>query len=247
MTAAAAVQSLVVGAPKSSEDVQGQKWIAMTQQYLKSSACQLFIIALVYFDILLASTEIAAANDNTTYHFEPLRTLILFIHAIEIIAQMIALRSRFFNDWGFIVDLALISSRVLGLPHSHHTGFLRAWRLIPLIETYLANEKSEHFETKRELSRQLNVLEELKKKTIALESELEQERIACKQKEDVAMIRLEEIETLREALKIAAVEVAAAMQSQEVEMNSMMLAVPNHDDEIELRDLPIRSISPAVE
>lgn len=241
---AAKVQSPVVSAPKSSHDGTRPKWI---EQYLKSPACQILILALVYFDILLASTEIAAANDTTTYHFGPLRTLILFIHAVEIIAQMIVLQRRFFNDWGHIIDLVLIATRVLGMPHSHHTGFLRAWRLIPLVETYLTIETSDHCETKQELSRQLSVVEEFKKKTIALETKLKEEQIARKQKEDIAMIRQDEIETLREALKIAAVEVAASMKSQEVDMNSIMSAAPNREDEDELRDLPIRSISPVVE
>lgn len=83
-----------------------------------------------------------------------------------------------------------------------------------------------------------------------MESELEKERTLRKKNEEMTNGSREEIETLREALKIAALDVAAAMQGQEIEMDNADEALgppaPVEGEGVN-RDLTIRSISPVME
>jgi hypothetical protein len=225
-----------------------KKWTEFARNNLLSPNVQIFVLSLVYFDMLIATTQAADKNDTTTYHFEPLRAVILYIHAIELIAQMIIFNTRFLEQWGLMLDTILIGSRLAGTYSTPLIGFLRVWRLLPLIETFLAIETTKHVETQRELSRQLRAVEEFKKQTTMLESDLKQERDLRKQNEDMTKEWREEIETLGEALKIAAMDVAA-IQGEEIELEDLVFDAPFADERGigEIRGLTIRSISPVVE
>jgi hypothetical protein len=221
------------------------RWDAV-RDFLDLPSTQIFVLVSIYLDILLGATQTAsAADETTTFHFEPIRALILFIHATELLAQFLVFRNRFFESF-YPLDGLIIASRIAGVGH-HHTNFLRVWRLRHLVDTYLAIDTKEHIETKRELSRQLQAVDELKKKSTSTEFELENERALRKKNEEMVNGSREEITTLREALKIAALEVAAAMQGNELEMDDLDSVLGPPAPVLEERNLTIRSISPVVE
>ncbi|KAL3792171.1 hypothetical protein HJC23_009635 [Cyclotella cryptica] len=196
------------------------------EYYIELPSVQIFVLMLIYFDILLGATQKAVDNNvnpsiaSNSFDFETLRMIILYVHAIELLMQMAVFRNRYFSHWGYSLDTLLITTRLLnrhtkwvfGLENSHLTGFLRVWRFLRLIQTYLAIETKHHIHTKRELSCQLRAVDEFKKKTACLESDLERERLLRKQNEDVAKKCRDEMETLREALRIASFDVVAAMR-----------------------------------
>lgn len=201
------------------EDVE-TKWIKTTRRHLDNPSFQVMILLFIYLDIILGATQHAADSDvTTTLHLEPIRAFILYIHAIELIVQM-TLINRYFSNMGYMLDTVLIGTRLVGMPHSHLTGFLRVWRLFHLVETYISIETQTHTETKHELSRQLRIVGEFEKKVQTMESDLAHEKLLSEKNRDITKECQDEIETLREALRIAAIEVAAAtaIQGQEIEM-----------------------------
>jgi hypothetical protein len=91
----------------------------------------------------------------------------------------------------------------------HLLSFLRVWRFVHVVQAVVAGERSRHSRTKQELS-------EWKRKATALREEAEREkRSSMKNRELVRG----EVETLREALKIAALDVAAANINRGIRMN----------------------------
>ena len=120
----------------SSDDGKSNEWMDVLRTHLDDPSTQILVLLLVYFDILLGATEVIA-DETTTYHFEPLRAMILVIHAIELVAQLVAFRTRFFEHFGYPLDAVIIASRLAGLGHSH-TGFLRVWRILRLVESYVS-------------------------------------------------------------------------------------------------------------
>ena len=217
-------------------------WKKPLKDQIESPFVQVLVLILVYFDILLGATQSAAdAHAATSLHFGQLRTWILYAHTVELVVQMIVFPMSYFGHWGFGVDTLLVAARLL----SRHTiwmtatspmlGFLRVWRILRLVQTYITIETKEHIVTKRELTRQLA---SVKKKATELESDLEQERANRKQNEDLTKQCRDEIETLREALRIAAEHVALALQG---DFDNVMLDPPGEE---EMKGLAARSISP---
>lgn len=121
---------------KSNEGDKSNEWMDVLRTHLDDPSTQILVLLLVYFDILLGATEVIA-DETTTYHFEPLRAIILVIHAIELVAQLVVFRTRFFEHFGYPLDALIIASRLAGLGHSH-TGFLRVWRILRLVESYVS-------------------------------------------------------------------------------------------------------------
>jgi hypothetical protein len=101
---------------------------------------------------------------------------------------MILFRVRFFSHWGYCFDTILVGTKVFNghyfdvKPHHLHIlSFLRVWRFVYVVQSYLAIEISRHARTKED------------------KSNFEREK----------SLAMEELDTLREALKLAALEVAA--------------------------------------
>lgn len=235
------------------EDCQKQGTKESVREQLENPTTQILILLLVYCDILLSTTEgVATTNDNiTTYNnFGVLIFGILAIHAVELIAQFVAFPSRFFEQLGYPLDVLIVASRMAGLGHPH-IGFLRVWRLLPLVETLVSNATKHHIETQHELSIQLRNVEELKKKVNAIESDLKKERELRKRNDEMVNRSQEEIETLREALQIAAEEISSnhALMSSVTsdDRSNFGPPAPVMAGEEVTRDLPIRSISPVME
>ena len=111
----------------------------------------------------------------------------------------ILFRIRFFVHYGYLIDTLLITGRIardyamLELSASHlilMNLVLRIWRFVILLNTFITIEQQKQFVTKKELK-------EWKEKAL--------------QFEETVKICNEEVTTLREALNIAAKDVAAAM------------------------------------
>jgi len=128
-----------------------------------------------------------------------LRSIILYIQCFELLLQAFLFRSRFFGHWGYCLDSMIIVSRLghfLPALYIQMLSYLRVWRFIQVVQTYLKVEVTAHIHTKDELSTQIASTNEWKKKAEIAEGQAQQHSN-------------EELETLREALNLAAIDVAA--------------------------------------
>jgi hypothetical protein len=144
-------------------------------------------LLIVYADIVLESVSLSS-NGVSSAAVDGLHGMILNLQCIELLLQMILFRVRFFSHWGYCFDTILVGTKVFNghyfdvKPHHLHiSSFLRVWRFVHVVQSYLAIEISRHARTKEE------------------KNNVERER----------SLLMEEIDTLREALKLAALEVAA--------------------------------------
>ena len=158
----------------------------------------IIFLLIVYLDIVLESIS-HSSGGIISARVHVLRDIILDLQCTELILQMVLFRIRFFSHWGYCFDTVLVGMKVFNghyfdvKPHHLHIlSFLRVWRFVHVVQSYLSIEISRHARTKDELSSQVKSFEDWK-------CDVEREK----------RLAMEETDTLREALKFAALEVAA--------------------------------------
>ena len=168
------------------------------QYFIERPNTQLVLLFFVYLDIIAMIFSNFLTNESSGWwsiigHF----CAVVFI--IELVMHAILFRIRFFTHYGYLIDTLLFSGRIardyamLELSASHlilMNLVLRIWRFVRLLNTFITIEQQKHLVTKQKLK-------EWKEKAL--------------QFEETVKICNEEVTTLREALNIAAKDVAAAM------------------------------------
>ncbi len=207
-------------------------WKNHLKSLIEDSTTQILILILINFDILLGTwhitSQLTANSSPVNQWLIPLPTLrnaTIYLQFIELVLQMSLFHIRFFSHWGYAIDSFLIMARILhrhdmmtmnatkdiitrNTYHLQAQHFRIAWRFLRLIQTYISIEVGEHNVTKKELSRRTTQLEEYQTKAMLLEEDVTRERELRIQNEGVTKQCREEVETLREALNIAAADVA---------------------------------------
>lgn len=148
---------------------------------------------------------------------DAIRNVILSFQLFELLLQMCIFRDRFFSHWGYAFDTILLITRLLNnysilatnRHHLHLLSFLRVWRFVRVVQAYVAIEVRKHLRAKRKLAMQIESTNEWKWKATLTEEDVQREKRLSRQSRDVVKGYQEEIDTLREALKIAAQDVAA--------------------------------------
>lgn len=216
--------------PKDDAIGKWRGWRQSLEYCIEDPKVQIVVLVLVYLDILLGTWSMATqlASESTgeghsdewsiPLHF--IRNTILYLHCFELLLQMIIFHVRFFSHWGYAIDTFLIAARILKRHDAdpmnnyylHLSCFIRIWRYIRLVQTHIAIEAKKHNITKKELSSHVKSIDEWTTKALLLQEDVEREKVLRIQNEDMAKGCLEEMETLREALQIAAVDVAAALK-----------------------------------
>lgn len=154
-----------------------------------------FFLLIVYVDIILGSMSFTGGINRTATAIVILRHMILYVQCIELFLQMILFHVRFFSHWGYCFDTILVIAKLchgqytldIRTHHLHLLSFLRVWRFIRVVQSYLAIEISRHNHTKGELSALMEYTTEYKRKIVSAE-------------EDIAI--------LNEALTVAALDAA---------------------------------------
>mmetsp|Transcript_12552 Transcript_12552/g.26712 ORF Transcript_12552/g.26712 Transcript_12552/m.26712 type:complete len:305 (+) Transcript_12552:122-1036(+) len=223
--------------PQTDSTSTSNRWTAWRDHLkvlIEDPNIQILILILINLDILLGTWHLTSQlTDNSsplTQWLIPLPTLrktTIYLQLVELLLQMTLFHIRFFSHWGYAIDSFLIAARTL---HRHdmmtmnatkdiitrNTYYLQAqhfriaWRFLRLIQTYISIEVVEHNVTKKELSRRTTEMEEFQTKAMLLEEDVSRERELRIQNEEVTKECREEVETLREALNIAAADVALA-------------------------------------
>lgn len=200
---------------------------------------QMFFVGLIYLELVAATMifvlehdvgtltntakiEKIADVDSTSFR---LLTAILnftnFCFVIDSCCLLYAFGLKTFSHIGYSVDFCIIltmlwnqlNNSVLDLYFPvQFLGFLRFWRVARLISTMVSKVEHSHKDTKSKLQ---NVKIQLKNQTIEcnrLEALKSNEIDLRKQVEKLVQAYKDEVETLKEALKIAALDVAAAAE-----------------------------------
>ena len=173
--------------------------------FVEKPSTQLLTILFIYFDIIgqcLLTGE--SPSPLPLWNIMFLFTTVFF--TIELLLQALLFHVRFFSHWGCLVDTVLIVMRLgreysslfeMKQQHLVLLNFLKVWRFARLLNSFIAIEKQKCIALRQKLKSQIESTNGWKEQALL--------------SEDVAKVCNEEVKTLREALKIAAHDVAAAM------------------------------------
>lgn len=185
------------------------------EYYIEEPSIVILFLLMAFVDIMLGSCQLFGGGSGVT--IEAVRNVILAIQVFELVLQMIIFRVRFFSHWGYGFDTVLVAARVLNdcsvLSSNKHTlhllSFLRVWRFVGVVQACVAIEASEHRLTREKLSAQKKSAAEWKRKATSAREDAEREKRRSAENRDLVKGYRDEIDTLREALRIAAEDVAA--------------------------------------
>ena len=135
---------------------------------------------------------------------------------------MVTFRELFFVHVGYIVDTLVIGLCVFCEIDGYGKevrmlNFLRVWRLIRLVNSMLTEVRNEHDDTRAVLKLEQLKVKEVNAEKALVEDSLKREVEARKRVETMLRGYKDEVETLSEALKIAAIDVAEAARDQMME------------------------------
>lgn len=171
--------------------------------FVEKPSTQLLTILFIYFDII-GQCLLTGASPSPLWNIMFLFTTVFF--TIELLLQALLFHVRFFSHWGCLVDTVLIVMRLgreysssfeMNQQHLVLLNFLKVWRVARLLNSFIAIEKQKCIALRQKLKSQIESTNGWKEQALL--------------SEDVAKVCNEEVKTLREALKIAAHDVAAAM------------------------------------
>jgi hypothetical protein len=209
---------------------------------LEAYEIQLFVVLLIYLDLVSCTISYVLENDvgtlSSTSKIEKIVdsedsmilrflssissfTIICFV--IEISGLVYSFGIEFFTHFGYCLDMLIISSIVCNNIYEpgidlifplQFLSFFRFWRVARLVSMMVLKVEVEHDNTKlklNEMERQAKMqnaeykrLEVSVTKEVGLRKEVEKSLLAYK----------DEVETLREALKIAAMDVAMTVNGE---------------------------------
>ncbi|KAL7549268.1 hypothetical protein ACHAWF_012546 [Thalassiosira exigua] len=179
------------------------------EMYIDDPHVVSLFLLVAYTDILLESLVLSGSSLGAA--IDGLREAFLLAQLFELLIQLAIFNVRFFGHWGYALDTVLVTTRLLNnggflatdKQHLHCLSFLRVWRFVRVVQSFIANEVSDHNRTKADFASQIKSANKWKKKAEDAERETRQFKAA---KEEIVM--------LREALNIAALDVAAALNGK---------------------------------
>jgi len=168
--------------------------------FMEQPSTLIIFLLISYVDLLLGSALLSSTNSLVSFAtIGFVHNIILYLQTAELILQLVLFQSRFFSHWGYCLDTLLVVStlgNIFQKPTLHLLGFLRVWRFLQVCHTHVMIEALAHDRTKTELQNQTEEYIELKRRV----------EVAERNK----TLTEEEISTLKEALTLAAMDVAAA-------------------------------------
>jgi hypothetical protein len=147
-------------------------------------------------------------------------TFVMFFFAAEIVAVVSVFGRSMMTHWGYLLDIATTSAQIYSEVHqygkiSRLLNIFRFWRMARLMTAMVSTEKDAHDRTARLLERSEVEVKKLQLDTTNLRTEVEREKEARDAIEDMLQNYKEEVDTLNEALKIAAMDIAEVAQTED--------------------------------
>lgn len=203
-------------------------WRRSLGQFLELNQIQGFYLALLLLDTFSAFSEVSLAKANmatpTALRLasacQAFSIFCNFFFAIEILLSYFAFGLALLGHWGYMVDTLVVSCQ-LSWKYSGIGGetrilsIVRIWRLFRLVNALVAAEREAHEQTMQQLQLRSTEVAELELKIADHTLELEKEKEARKAVEGMLVNYKEEVDTLNEALKIAAMDIAEVGQEDD--------------------------------
>ncbi|GMI12610.1 hypothetical protein TrLO_g13012 [Triparma laevis f. longispina] len=204
---------------------------------------QLLVLSCIGLDILFSVVELIMTYNTESFlplstHMSLLRAIqsftgfTLFFFLLEICTLMVTFRGEFFVHVGYLLDTTIVATCVFCEidgwgKEIRMLNFLRVWRLIRLVQSMMNEVRNEHEDTRSVLRLEQTKIKEAVAEKAILQDSLKRELEARRRVETMLRGYKDEVETLSEALKIAAIDVAEAAQQQLMEDDGVF----DEDDE----------------
>lgn len=147
-------------------------------------------------------------------------TFVTFFFVAEIVAVVLVFGRSMFTHWGYLLDVCTTVAQIYTEQHqygkiSRMLNLLRFWRMARLMNSLVSAEKDAHDKTARLLEKSEVEVKRLQLEAANLRTEVEREKEARDAIEDMLQNYKEEVDTLNEALKIAAMDIAEVAQTED--------------------------------
>ena len=176
------------------------EWCEWLRAVIEQPSTLIIFLLISYVDLMLGSILLSGTSSLISYAtVDFVHNIILHLQTAELVLQLVLFQTRFFSHWGYCLDTLLVVStlgNIFQKPTLHLLGFLKVWRFLQVCHTHVMIEALAHDRTKKELRNQTEEYIELKRRI----------EVAERNK----TLTEEEISTLKEALTLAAMDVAAA-------------------------------------
>lgn len=144
----------------------------------------------------------------------------LVFFAFEIGAVLVVFRASFTSHWGYLLDAGIVGSQLYGElvgwgMQSRMLSIFRFWRLMRLLAYMINIEKEAHGETQELLKDKEAEIRRYTGEVRRFEVELSKEKDAKIAIEEMLASYKEEVDTLNEALKIAAMDIAEVAEADD--------------------------------
>jgi hypothetical protein len=205
--------------------------------FLELNQLQILIVVLILLDSFAAMVEIyirslqleMLENADVTAAFQAFTTLSvkivtgalhafaqfnLLMFALEILAILVAFNVSLVGHLGYTLDILVISAQIYmetfkGLGRETRIlNVFRLWRLFRLLNSLIEIETSKHEVTKGELQKKVDAVQRFETDIARMEGDLKSERQVRASVETMLQGYKEEVDTLNEALRIAAMDIA---------------------------------------
>lgn len=145
-------------------------------------------------------------------------TLLFF--TAEIVAVVVIFGRSMLTHWGYLIDLFATGSQIYLEQHgfgriARVLNILRFWRMVRLLNSMVSAEKDSHEKTLTLLEASEVEVKRLQLETTSLRTEIAREKEARDAIEDMLQNYKDEVDTLNEALKIAAMDIAEVAQTED--------------------------------
>jgi hypothetical protein len=204
---------------------------------IEAHQTQIFMMFLIIFDTFCSFAEVfingidELSVVNRVFPFLRYQTVFaavlksvngfcLSVFAIELLLTMLVFRLSIVGHIGYCVDIATVASQLYfeleGCGRETRLlNIFRFWRLVRLVNSLASIEARAHDNTKLELVSAVNEQNELKGVVSRLQLDVEKEREAKLAVETMLQGYKDEVDTLNEALKIAAMDIADVAQADD--------------------------------
>ena len=211
-----------------------------------------------FFEMYLIKEKLLRRTSATLLTWTPfMEAMLTFVQSftsftilffgLEMFTVFLVFRMSFFGHIGYLFDMMIVFSQLymelLGGSgkETRLLNIFRLWRTVRLFHAVVNLEKIRHEKTKDALTTRDAEIRRLKMNIQSIETEVLKEKEAKESVEQMLFTYKEEIDTLNEALKIAAMDIAEVAQADDGDFDSeegtnSVDGVEDEDDEEEEAD-----------
>lgn len=209
--------------------VKKASWRQNVGEFLELNSTQYLYLILLLLDTFIAFGEISlqatampsSATTRILSVFQAFSTFANVFFAIELVLSYFAFGLALLGHWGYMLDTLVISCQLsweyVGIGHQTRVlNILRVWRLFRLVTALIGVEKESNASLQAEVALRTATIASLEAKIADHDMEIKKEKESRKAIEGMLLNYKEEVDTLNEALKIAAMDIAEVGQDDDL-------------------------------